>query len=100
MKRLINLTLCLSLSFTMLLGLGLNLGATYASEYRPEVNTRAAILIDIDSNQVLYDNNSTKRMPVASIVKLMTIMLTFEHIQSGTISLHQASPIHMHFSGV
>ncbi len=100
MKRLINLTLCISLSFTMLLGLGFNLGATYASEYRPEVNTRAGVLIDMDSNQVLYDNNSTERMPVASIVKLMTIMLTLEHIQSGAISLDDNVMVSENASGM
>ena len=100
MKRLINLTLCLSLSFAMLLSLGLNMGTTYASEYVPEVTTKASVLIDMDSNQILYDNNSTERMPVASIVKLMTIMLTFEHIQSGAISLDDNVMVSENASGM
>ena len=87
MKKLINLVICATLSLVMLAGICLNMGYTEASEYIPETNTKASILVDMDSNKVLYDNNSTERMPVASIVKLMTIMLTFEHVNSGAISL-------------
>lgn len=100
MKKVINLTLCLTLSFVMLLGVGANIGTTYASEYVPEVNTKASILIDMDSNQVLYDNNSTERMPVASIVKLMTIMLTFENIEKGAISLDDKVMVSENASGM
>ena len=75
------------LSVLIIASICTNLGQTYAIEYQPEINTKASILIDMDSQKILYDNNSTEQMPVASIVKLMTIMLTFEHIDSGAISL-------------
>lgn len=87
MEKLRNLVVCMALSFVLILGVGANLGQTYASVYVPETYTKASILIDMDSNQVLYDQNSTDRMPVASIVKLMTIMLAFEQIEAGAISL-------------
>lgn len=79
--------LCMALSFIMLLTIGVNVGWTTACEYVPEASTKASILVDIDSGKVIYENNSTDRMPVASIVKLMTIMLTFEEIDAGTIGL-------------
>lgn len=87
MNKIKNSILCITGLFALLLSAWTNLGHTYASEYVSEVNTKASILIDIDSGKTLYDNNSTERMPVASIVKLMTIMLTFEEIDAGTISL-------------
>ena len=77
--------LCLALMFVF--NIGINVGETYAIEYKPEVQTKASILIDMDSNKVLYEHDATAQMPVASIVKLMTIMLTFEHIDNGSISL-------------
>ena len=88
------------LSLFLILSVGINIGQTYASEYIPEVNTKASILIDMDSNQVLYDNNSTARVPVASIVKLMTIMLTFEHIANGAVSLEDKVMISENASGM
>jgi len=100
MKKLINLAICASLSLAMLLGVGLNIGQTFASEYVPEVTTKASILIDMDSGKVLHDNNSTQRMPVASIVKLMTIMLTFEQIDNGAISLDDKVMVSENASGM
>ena len=87
MKKVINLAICLTLSLMMLLGIGANIGVTYANEYVPEVDSKASVLIDMDSGKVLYDNNSSQDMPVSSIVKLMTIMLTFEEIDKSSISL-------------
>lgn len=45
------------------------------------------ILIDCNSDTVLYGLNSNQKMPVASICKLMTSLLTLERIESGAISL-------------
>lgn len=68
-------------------GVGLRVGKTYALEYVEAVPTKASVLIDMDSNQVLYSKNSTQRMPVASIVKLMTILLAFEQVEAGGLNL-------------
>lgn len=68
-------------------GIGMGVGETYAAQYIETVPTRASILIDMDSNKTLYDKNSTERMPVASIVKLMTILLTFEQVEAGSLNL-------------
>lgn len=68
-------------------GIGMGVGETYAAQYIEAVPTRASILIDMDSNKTLYDKNSTERMPVASIVKLMTILLTFEQVEAGSLNL-------------
>ncbi len=100
MKKLFNLMLCTSLSLAMLLSVGLNIGYTYASEYVPETSTKASILLDMDSGKALYDNNATAQMPVASIVKLMTIMLTFEQIEDGAISLEDKVMVSENASGM
>lgn len=87
MKRIKTIIVAMSLSLIILLGIGSSVGVTYSTNYIPEVTTKASILLDMDSGKVLYENNSNAEMPVASIVKLMTIMLTFEQIDSGAISL-------------
>lgn len=92
--------LCLLLSVTAMLGLGISMGQTYAAEYQPETKTKASILIDMDSKNILYENNATEQLPVASIVKLMTIMLTLEHIDSGSISLEDKVMVSENASGM
>ena len=100
MKKIKKSIICMILSLAMILGVGANMGKTYSSEYVPETTTKASILIDMDSNKVLYENNAAERMPVASIVKLMTIMLTFESIDSGAISLDDSVMISENASGM
>ena len=40
------------------------------------LNCRAAILIEQDSGRVLYEKNAEEKMPIASITKVMTLLLT------------------------
>lgn len=45
------------------------------------------ILMDSTSQTILYGKNAEQKMPVASICKLMTTLLTLEKIERGEISL-------------
>jgi len=42
------------------------------------VNARAAVLIDAQTGEVLFDKNSGTPMPIASLTKLMTAMVFLE----------------------
>lgn len=44
----------------------------------PAVKARAAVLIDADTGQVLYAKNAHKRLPPASLTKIMTAILVLE----------------------
>ena len=57
---------------------------TYAET---EKQTKSTFLMDIASGQILKEENADEQMPVASIVKLMTILLTLEQIEQEKISL-------------
>lgn len=100
MKSLKICLIAICLTFMLIINVGGNISVVYASEYKPETQTKASILIDIDSGRTLYQNNPTQRMPVASIVKLMTIMLTFEHIDNGAISLDDKVMVSENASGM
>ena len=52
-----------------------------------KVNAKSAILVDFASGEVLYSQNSSEKLEIASMVKLMTIYLTIDAIQKGEISL-------------
>lgn len=46
----------------------------------PTIIAEAAVLMDADTGQILYEKNSHKTMPPASITKLMTALLVLENL--------------------
>ena len=48
---------------------------------------KSAYMVDYATGTVLYSRNENERLPIASIVKIMTSLLTFESVDSGKISL-------------
>lgn len=51
------------------------------------VSSPSVILIESSTGEVIYEINSKERRSPASITKIMTLLLTFEAIDSGKISL-------------
>lgn len=45
------------------------------------VRAKAVIAIDVDSEEVLHDQNSNKRMPIASLTKMMTALVVIDNIK-------------------
>lgn len=52
-----------------------------------ETAAREAILVDMETDRVLFAKNADTRMPPASMSKLMTVYMVFERLQEGTLSL-------------
>lgn len=48
---------------------------------------KAGYLVDVNSGYVLYERNQNERLPIASMVKIMTTLLAFEAVENGEISL-------------
>jgi D-alanyl-D-alanine carboxypeptidase (penicillin-binding protein 5/6) len=48
---------------------------------------KSAYLMDSYSKECIYSENETKRLPIASVCKVMTITLCFEAIENGKLSL-------------
>lgn len=97
-KRAVTLLLCL-----MLAALSILRGFTAsAAEFTPattadfDVPCAAAILVDEDSGTVLYEKNADARRPIASITKVMTLLLIFEALEAGKISLDDFVPVSEH----
>ncbi len=53
----------------------------------PQIAARAALLVDAETGEVLYDKNMHSRLPPASITKVMTCLLTLEAIDAGKLAL-------------
>ncbi len=47
----------------------------------------SVILIESSTGQVIYEQNATERRSPASITKIMTLLLAFEHMEAGKIKL-------------
>lgn len=45
----------------------------------PEVTAKAAFFIDINTGQVLFEKNENDRLPIASLTKIMTVIVTLEN---------------------
>ena len=52
-----------------------------------DLSSKSALLMDSDTKTILYEKNSHEHLPVASMVKMMTILLTLENIKEDRISL-------------
>ncbi len=53
----------------------------------PEIATAAALLVDADTGQILYEKNANERRAPASLTKIMTVMLAIEAYERGDVSL-------------
>lgn len=53
--------------------------ASAASPPGPEVSARSAALLDVASGRFLYEKDAHRRMPIASVTKIMTAIVAIEH---------------------
>ena len=67
----------------LLLSLPMNVGAVSDDE----ITAPSAILVDGENFNILYEKNSHEKRSVASITKVMTVLLIMEDIEKGKISL-------------
>lgn len=51
------------------------------------IDARAAILIEADSGEVLYEMMPDEQVPIASVTKIMTMLLIMEAVDNGTLTL-------------
>lgn len=55
----------------------------------PEMNARAAIAIDAQNGQILYQKNAQQRLPIASMSKLVTLAIVEQEVYQGKLKLDQ-----------
>ena len=51
-------------------------------------NAKSAIMIEASTGKILYEKNSRENLPMASMTKMMTMLLIMESIDNGSISLN------------
>ncbi len=102
MKKVIAILLCLVFAFPF------SAGAKVVTEYESEdlktplapsnetaaavgtvldINAASCILMESTTGQILYENNSHEKLAPASITKIMSLLLIFEAIDAGNLTL-------------
>ena len=61
--------------------------AVYAETKGLDLSAKAAYLVDYSTGTVVYQQNATDKRQIASMVKIMVALLTFEAIESGNLSM-------------
>lgn len=51
-----------------------------------EISAKSAVLMERDSGKILYEKSPDERVPIASVTKIMTMLLIMEEIDSGKLS--------------
>lgn len=64
-----------------------------AAQVELNLSCKSAVLLEQTTGQVLYESNPNERLPIASVTKIMTLLLTMEALEAGTIRLEDAVPI-------
>ncbi len=52
-----------------------------------------AVILDYETGEVLFDHNANEPMPPASMSKLMTLLMAFEAIERGALSMDDELPV-------
>ena len=70
------------------------------AEEQFNASSKSAYLIDAHSGKVIYAKNEEQRLPIASMCKIMTLLLCFESIDNGEITLDQSITVSANASGM
>lgn len=57
------------------------------------INAKSLFLVETESGEILYEKNADERLPIASVTKIMTMLLIMEAIDSGKITFDDMVPV-------
>lgn len=58
---------------------------TYASSEELKISSKAAILVDYESDTIIFEKNSNERLPIASMTKLASLSIILDYLNKGVI---------------
>jgi len=88
MKKSISLMLLFCFALVLVFGGIFTTNSCFAmTEDLFEFTAKSYVLMDFNSAEIIFEKDSLEKLPVASIIKLMTIELTCDEIEQGRLSL-------------
>ncbi len=73
---------------------------TPATQADFDLPCQAAILVDLGTGAVLYEKNADEQRAIASITKVMTLLLAFQALEAGRVQLTDIVPVSEHAYGM
>ncbi|MEZ0537377.1 D-alanyl-D-alanine carboxypeptidase family protein [Caldicellulosiruptoraceae bacterium PP1] len=95
MKKIICIIIILLLTFSLT-----NSFAENNQTQQIDIKSKSAILIDFETGKIIYEKNAHERLPLASITKVMTLLLICEAIENGKIKLDDTVTTSEHASSM
>lgn len=65
-----------------------------------DIKAKSAILMEVNTGEILYEQNSDQRLPPASITKIMSLLLVMEAIDKGKLSTEDVITASEHAAGM
>ncbi len=100
----ITLTICAIIlgvsSFTTCYASGENRVQKHTADGMNAYASRSAYLVDYNTGAVLFERNADAKYPIASMVKIMTLNLVFDEINSGNLTFDEKITISENASGM
>ena len=89
------------LTSAVILSSGIFSGFTFENKQSSLVHgCKSAYLMDYGSEECIYKENETARMPIASVCKVMTLTLVFDAINAGSLNLTDVVTVSEKASGM
>ncbi len=92
LAKIVGFAVVFLLSLTILSTL-LPIGKNVAFANEIKVNGKAVYLVDSATGTEMYSSRSDDRLPIASMVKIMTTLLALESVDRGELSLDEMVPV-------
>lgn len=67
-----------------------------ASTKTLDLTARSAIVMEQNSGSIIFEKNKDKKLPPASVTKIMSLLLVFESLESGRIKLKDTVTVSEH----
>lgn len=58
---------------------------SYAANEEIKITSKSAILVDYNSEKIIYEKNINERLPIASMTKLASLAIVFDYLDRGII---------------
>lgn len=93
-------TATMAMGRSRLLAFGLLIGLAILLAGVAQANPRyAAIVVDVESGEILHAANAEETRYPASLTKMMTLYMLFEALEGRSLSLHHAMPVSSYAAG-
>ena len=101
MKKIISIIICCILISASLITLyHMPVSAQEKTTDTMQLSSPYAVLMEATSGTVIYQKDATKRVPPASITKIMTLLIIFDAIESGKITLNDTVTVSEYAAGM